>query len=136
MHDFAASMVTVADAVGFAPDGVQLPVQFAGVDAVSVTGVPSLNVPVQGVVVVRHEPSPDGNEVMSPPSTFPLLVTVSWKVSGFTVTAFDVAVTAHDPEPTDAIMNPEPADVGVTETGRLGLLPEIGTLEGLAVKPM
>ena len=107
-------MVTVADAVGFAPDGVQLPLQFARVDAVSVTSAASLNVPAQGVVAARHEASPDGNEVMSPPATFPLFVTVSWKVSTFTVMTGDDAVTVHDPPPTDAMMLPEPADVGVT----------------------
>ena len=117
MHDFAASMVTVADAVGFVPDGAQLPLQFATVDAVSVTSVPSLNVPVQGVVAPRHEASPNGNEAMSPPATFPLLVTVSPNVSAFTVMTPDDAVTAHDPEPTDAMMLPEPADVGVTMIG-------------------
>jgi len=114
LHVFAESMVTVADAVGFVPDGVQPPVHVAGVDADSVTGVPWLNVPTQGVVAPAHAASPAGSEVMPAPAGFPLFVTVSPKVTAFTVMTPDAAVTVHDPPPTDAMMLPEPADVGVT----------------------
>ena len=105
-------MVTVADAVGLVPEGAQLPVQLAAVDADSVT-MP-LKLPVHGLVVPVHADSPNGNEVMLPPATLPLFVTVSRKVSGLTVMTPDDAVTVHDPPPTDAMMLPEPADVGVT----------------------
>ena len=68
--------------------------------------------------------------------TAPVPVPASVMLSGAsTAMAVDVAVTAHDPEPTDAIMLPDPGLVAVTWNVNGLEVEGITTVAGVAVTP-
>jgi len=100
------------------PVPLQSPPHVTDPDAVIVTLLPEAKEPVHPVSQAPTRLA--GAVIVSVP---PVRVTVSENVGtgvgvgvggGLTVITPDAAVTVHDPPPTDAMMLPEPADVGVT----------------------